>query len=433
MAHQFAKLAFTPTVRALQTEYGSRNSYRPMDEGEDYNHKLGEREASFIEARDSFYMASVSETGWPYIQHRGGPAGFMKVLDESHLGFADYSGNRQYVSIGNFANNDRVAFFFMDYPNQRRLKLLGRIEIFDTNNSEHLIDANYAAQVERGFRVKVEAFDWNCPQHITRRFSEAEIRNTFLSDLRNESINTNKENHSTPEKHKTADKDAIGSGPLALKITAIRQLSDHVRAYEFRSVDGTALPRVDAGTHIRIPIRLADGSLVDREYSISSDPAQTHFYEIAVLYEQKGRGASKAIHDSFTLGTRINADQPANLFPLHKDDRPAVLIAGGIGITPIRAMAFSLLRNKTPLALHYASKSHDDFVFEAELEELLGDQLHLYNSAKGERINLSSLLQESSEYSIFYVCGPETLINEVRKIGNHLGISTERIRFELFN
>lgn len=188
MAHKFAEIAFTPTVREIQAAAGSRTAYARMDGGEDYNHRLTEREAGFIAARDSFYMASVSETGWPYVQHRGGPAGFMKVLDERTLGFADYAGNRQYVSTGNFSKDDRVALFFMDYPNRRRLKLLGRVRIVDGDDPDTLArlgDSHYQARVERGFIIAVEAFDWNCPQHITPRFSEAEVAG-LLEKLREE-------------------------------------------------------------------------------------------------------------------------------------------------------------------------------------------------------------------------------------------------------
>lgn len=188
MAHKFAEIAFTPVVRAIQVEEGSRRMYARMDEGDDYNHQLGAREASFIAARDSLYMASVSETGWPYIQHRGGPAGFMKVLDQRTIGFADYAGNRQYVSTGNFRTDNRVALFFMDYPNRKRLKLLGRVRTIGPDEPElltRLEDDDYPARVERGFIIGVEGFDWNCPQHITPRYTEAQV-DERLAELRTE-------------------------------------------------------------------------------------------------------------------------------------------------------------------------------------------------------------------------------------------------------
>lgn len=178
MGHKFAEIAFTESVRQVQQQQGSRDNYAAMDEGEDYNDRLSNAEASFIAERDSFYMSSVSETGWPYTQHRGGPVGFTRVLDEKTIGFADFRGNRQYVSTGNFLNNDRVSLFFMDYPNRRRLKLLGRIREVSRKETELLTQLKtegYRALVERGFVIKVEAFDWNCPQHITPRYTQAQV------------------------------------------------------------------------------------------------------------------------------------------------------------------------------------------------------------------------------------------------------------------
>lgn len=178
MGHKFAELAFTNTVKEIQQSQGSRKAYARMEGGEDSHYQLGQLEAEFIAQRDSFYMASVSETGWPYLQHRGGPAGFMRVIDEYTLGFADFRGNRQYVSTGNFQKNDRVSLFFMDYPNQRRLKLLGRVSLVgaqETDLLSRLTMAEYRARVERGFVIKVEAFDWNCPQHITPRYTQSVV------------------------------------------------------------------------------------------------------------------------------------------------------------------------------------------------------------------------------------------------------------------
>jgi len=186
MAHKFAEIAFTRTVKQVQEQMGSRSGYSSIETGPDRNHLLRDRERSFIEARDSFYIASVSETGWPYIQHRGGPAGFLKVIDQSTIGFADYSGNRQYVTTGNVLNNDRVALFLMDYPNRRRLKVLGRMALVGQEQSsilDHLQDQSYKAQVEKGMIIRVEAFDWNCPQHITPRYTEAEVE-ALLESMR---------------------------------------------------------------------------------------------------------------------------------------------------------------------------------------------------------------------------------------------------------
>ncbi len=178
MGNKFAEIAFTDSVREVQQEQGSRTAYARFETGEDSNHRLGDRERDFIERRDSFYMASVSETGWPYLQHRGGPAGFVRVLDANRIGFADFAANRQYISVGNLRKDDRVSLFFMDYPNRTRLKMLGRVRLVGDDEvelRERLAVPGYRARIERGFVIDVEAFDWNCPQHITPRFSESEV------------------------------------------------------------------------------------------------------------------------------------------------------------------------------------------------------------------------------------------------------------------
>ena len=178
MAPSFLDIATTPSVRAAQERNGSRAAAEHSAKTRVWT-QLTEREVAFIAARDSFYMASVSETGWPYVQHRGGPAGFMHVLDDSTLAFADYRGNRQYISLGNAQANDRVALIMVDYPNRRRLKLYARLEVrelaADPALAEALVQPGYPGRPERVMVLHVEAFDWNCPQHITPRFTEAEI------------------------------------------------------------------------------------------------------------------------------------------------------------------------------------------------------------------------------------------------------------------
>lgn len=179
MTHRFLEIATTPAVKAAQEAQGSRRSYARQEEGEPHHDRLGEAEAGFIATRDSFYLASVSETGWPYLQHRGGPAGFLRVLDETTLGFADLRGNRQYLSLGNLTADDRLCLFLMDYGYRARLKIFGRAQFHDLaaepELAQRLIVPGYRAVPERGVTIKVEAFDWNCPQHITPRFSEAEL------------------------------------------------------------------------------------------------------------------------------------------------------------------------------------------------------------------------------------------------------------------
>ena len=179
MAKNFAKIAFTESVKRQQEKYGSRRQYERMERIE-RGTEIGFAEADFISERDGFYLATVNESGQPYVQFRGGAPGFLKVLDKKTLAYADFRGNLQYVSVGNLAENNRAALILMDYPNRRRLKIFARIEVFEADEVPELIeklkDAQYPAKVERAMILRVEAFDWNCPQHITPRFTVEEIR-----------------------------------------------------------------------------------------------------------------------------------------------------------------------------------------------------------------------------------------------------------------
>jgi uncharacterized protein len=179
MSARFAEIAFTPGVQALQERRGSRAHYARHASAGGRADPLGPNEAGFIAERDSFYMATVSETGWPYVQHRGGPKGFLKVLDEHTLAFADFRGNVQYVSAGNLGGNERVALILMDYANKTRLKLLARARVVEEADDPKLIeslrDNGYRARAERAIVIEVEGYDWNCPQHITPRFTEEEL------------------------------------------------------------------------------------------------------------------------------------------------------------------------------------------------------------------------------------------------------------------
>jgi hypothetical protein len=178
MPYGFLDIASTPGVRAVQEANGSGKFWASFD-----GHRLSDRftpaEAAFIAERDSFYMATVSENGWPYVQHRGGPPGFIRVLDDRTLAIPDFRGNRQYISTGNLATDDRAALILMDYPNRRRLKLYAHVEprdlAADPELATKLTLPDYKAKVERGLVIHLAAFDWNCPQHIIPRFSEAEL------------------------------------------------------------------------------------------------------------------------------------------------------------------------------------------------------------------------------------------------------------------
>jgi len=178
MSYKFLDIAATPSVRAAQAANGSRDMWENFKGHRTFD-RFTENEAAFIAARDSFYMATVSETGWPYVQHRGGPRGFLKVLDDKTLGFADFRGNLQYISVGNLAADDRAALILVDYPNRARLKILAHVEVrsiaADSELAARLSLPGYKGKPERAFLLHLETFDWNCQQHITPRFTIDEI------------------------------------------------------------------------------------------------------------------------------------------------------------------------------------------------------------------------------------------------------------------
>jgi uncharacterized protein len=184
MARNFAEIAFTDAVKAMQEKLGSRAGYARM-ERDTYVDGLTENEIDFIAERDSFYMASFGENGYPYIQHRGGPKGFVKVLDPKGIGFMDFSGNRQYISVGNIATNNNVSLIMVDYPARTRLKILAKAELIDLNADPELFDLldlkEYKFKPERMMLLNIEAYDWNCPQHITPRFILGDLEDAFTN------------------------------------------------------------------------------------------------------------------------------------------------------------------------------------------------------------------------------------------------------------
>jgi len=430
MARKFAAITFTPSVKAAQERYGSRHANQRFEDVEDSGDTLSETEIEFIEARDGFYQATVSESGWPYVQFRGGPAGFLKVLDDRTIGYADFRGNVQYLSVGNLNADERIALILMDYPNRRRLKIWARARIVDAAEDPELIARlevpTYRARVERAVVLTIEALDWNCPQHITPRFTEAEI-DELVAPLKSRIAELETAPAATP-----VPAPELGDGPLELVITGIRQLTPEVRAYELRRPDYSDLPEVVAGSHIEIPVPGAGSRHETRPYSISSNPNRRDIYEIAVRLDPAGRGGSRAIHEGYALGMHIHAGLPKNAFAMHDDDRPAVLIAGGIGITPMKAMAQTLNADGRAFHLHYAARSRSLMAYGSKLALALDGAVTLYPGDEGRHIDIGGLLTDAPGDAVFYVCGPDRMLEAIRRAAADLGIAANRVRFERF-
>ncbi|GAB3553686.1 hypothetical protein GCM10027343_40740 [Noviherbaspirillum agri] len=429
MPRAFAHITYTPSVRAAQERYGSREANAGFDLDPNTRNSITERELDFIPNIDTFFMASVGENGWPYVQHRGGPKGFLKILGERTLGFADFAGNRQYISAGNISHDDRVVLILIDFASRRRLKVWGRARIVHESEDPELVArlevATYRARIERAYVITIEALDFNCSQHITQRFTEEEFAGLgapLAPPMRAARTAT----VSKPE--------PIGSGPLELVITGIRQLTPRVRAYELRRTDGADLPEIPAGAHLAVPVRAGNGVEQLRHYSIASDCSRRDFIEIAVLREEEGRGGSAAVHDTFSLGTVLRCGMPKNAFSLHRDMRPAVLIAGGIGITPIKSMAHALSASGRLFHLHYSAPTRADMAYRPDIEAAFTERASLYYSKEQPelRLQIEKILCSAPQDAVFYVCGPGRLIDAVRNTVQALGIDDERIRFECF-
>ncbi len=180
----YASIAFSIASKKIQEQAGSRINYARMEK-EDRTNGLTENEIEFISQRDSFYIATAGENGFPYIQHRGGPKGFLKVLDQDHLAFIDFTGNKQYISIGNLVTNNKVALFLMDYSAKARLKIYAEAEVVELKDNPKLFSQlnlkDYKFRPERMIKLNIKAYNWNCPQHITPRYKLEEIEEAFTA------------------------------------------------------------------------------------------------------------------------------------------------------------------------------------------------------------------------------------------------------------
>ncbi|MGR8998887.1 MAG: ferredoxin reductase, partial [Gammaproteobacteria bacterium] len=217
-------------------------------------------------------------------------------------------------------------------------------------------------------------------------------------------------------------------------ISGIRQLTPRIRAYELRHADGEPLPAYRAGAHIRVPIALPGGSVTSRNYSLTDAPGNPDCYRIAVLQVDDGEGGSSALHNGWELGTRLNVDVPDNYFPLHDDERPALLIAGGIGITPLKAMAEAMASRGADFQLHYTGPALQEMAFVKDLRQQFPNRCRFYFSQtqNPSRLDVSALLGNAAADTVIYVCGPTRLIDSVRQTAHQLGIADERVQFESF-
>ncbi len=297
----FADLAFTPNVKAMQSRYGTRASYARMQAmAEEEESEFGAHEAQFIHARDSFYQATVSETGWPYLQHRGGPVGFLQVIDSQPLAYADFAGNGQFISVGNLQANDRIALFLVDYAQRRRLKILGRVQFLEAEQAPELLarlqHPQYRARIQRICVIKLEAFDWNCPQHIVPRFSQTEVEGV-LQEFRSTIAVLQRKLQLASQASKLPVLGSAQADSLELVIAGIRQIAPGLRRYELRRLDGKPLPASLGALHM--PLQLENGTQSVLPITLHAVAQDKLSYEIDLHAENE---ALRKMQQQYQLG-----------------------------------------------------------------------------------------------------------------------------------
>lgn len=429
MPHPYAKRMFTDTVKKVQEEYGVRESAQQMEDSPIAHDILTDREREFIETRDSFYTATVNSNGWPYVQHRGGPKGFLRVIDKKTIAFPDFRGNDQYLSVGNLRDIDRISLILMDYPNRRRLKILGYCKVVtereDLMQVAKLEPADYGYSAHRAMIITLDSFDWNCPQHIIPRYTQQEIE--AMLPEQPDPIQTSFALPTSQEIEK------LSSGFIPVEVTGIHKQAENIYEFILHPLDNAPV-MPSAGTHIRVAVRGHDGLVKVNAYSLINGPKQNTAFHIAVLKETNGECGSYFMHHTPRLGDRLYIRPSKNDFPLVENAAHSLLIAGGIGITPILSMARALHAAKASFEVHYTARTQKHMVFKQQIAELAGNRGHFYYSREesSTKLVLNDLLAKPKVGIHIYVCGPKKLIEIVIAIATATGWPKAQIHFELF-
>ncbi len=370
--------------------------------------ELEDAQRALIAAADTLFVASAHPEHGVDASHRGGRPGFVRILNPRRMRIPDYPGNSMFNTLGNFAVYPRAGLVFLDFDNSRTLQLTGRVEM--------LWDQHDAGDETGG----------------TCRYWEFEIEHWIESalprQLRWELLDYSPHNPVAPS---AMSNEATS---LRLRVLQTTQEAHGIRSFRLGALDGAELPAFAPGAHLPVHIRLADGKEVIRHYSILSSPNERRHYEIAVLLEADGRGGSRFMHEQLQADDVLDAELPRNDFPLATDATHNILIAGGIGITPILSMLRSLMHEQASLELHYAARSAKHLAYQSQVTQLAGDkaQLYLSEGPAAARLNFDELLSTPKKEHHVYVCGPVRMIEAVRGAAARAGWSPDQIHFESF-
>lgn len=369
--------------------------------------ELSEVHKTLIAGADTFFVASAHPDHGVDASHRGGHPGFVQLVNDRQLRIPDFAGNSMFNTLGNFVSHPYAGLVFIDFEARRLLQLTGRPEILwdlDDPNEETGATRRYWQFEMTGWQESTIPFrlDWE-----------------FLDD--------------SPFIPKPC-RDIPSDSRMLLRVERIQDEAERIKSFRLRALDGGPLPQFQPGSHLQVKVRLADGSGAGRHYSLLSDPDNRAFYEIAVLAEPGGRGGSLYLHEQIQEGDVIESRAPKNEFPMAGTAHHSVLIAGGIGITPILSMAHRLASERQSFEIHYSARAYSALAFRDRVEQIAGDSAHFYASRDphGGRLDLEHLLSTPRPGVHVYVCGPRRMIGAVRDQAETSGWPSAQIHFESF-
>ena len=383
--------------------------------------RLMDQQVELITTADSLFVGSASPTANDSknrsvtgqlqkhggdVSYRGGYPGFVEVLNGSRLRIPDYQGNSMFNTLGNIQAYPKAGIAFIDFDQGRLLQVSGRAKIL----WHHKDPSNKTNGTQRFWELDIENWqETDLPPEMDWHFFDYSPHNP------------------RQQKRKAITK-------LNLKIQSIEDKSPTIKLFTLASEDGSILPTFEPGAHLPIELTLDDKAKIERHYSLVSSNEENRFYQIAVQREDNGRGGSMHLHQNGQVNTLISAKSPRNEFPLSPIGQHTILIAGGIGITPILSMLRALVDKDASFEIHYSAKTLADLAFKKEVSDLAGNKAHFYYSTgeNAKRLDLNSVMQKIQNDSHVFLCGPIRLIETARNIGEILGINSAQIHFESF-
>ncbi len=371
--------------------------------------ELNMAQQALVGQADTFFVASAHPEQGADASHRGGHPGFVKVLNSQRLRIPDFVGNNMFNTLGNFVSYPSAGLIFIDFDRGRILQMSGRPELLLHESDE---------QGETGG---------------TARYWEFEVETWRESPLpvRLEWVFLDYSPH-IPRAHPADSETKVE--PLALRVEQDWMETESIKGFLLVPVKGGGLPRFEPGSHLPVKVRDWEGQWVERHYSLLSDPSDRSHYRIGVRLESAGRGGSSYLHDAVHAGDLLQVMLPRNAFPLVPGADHSILLAGGVGITPLIAMLHSLKATGSSFELHYSARHLADLAFKSEIESLAGDRAWFYVSAEsgGSRLDLRRILAKPAANTHVYVCGPRRMILAVRELASKNGWPQDQIHFESF-